>query len=88
MGRSIFDQFGLMVTLAFALPAMAAGVDLFLRGNRTWGSALLGIGILMVLMERYIDNPFNVGTSVAENLVDAAVKEPPEDDESTDSGRE
>jgi energy-converting hydrogenase Eha subunit A len=79
MGQSIFGQFSLLVTLAFALPAMAAGVDLFfVQGNTTWGGALIGIGILMILMEKYVDNPFNAGGLVGEAVVDAAVKEPDE----------
>ncbi|WP_256297853.1 DUF7533 family protein [Haloarchaeobius salinus] len=79
MGQTIFGQFSLLVTLAFALPAMAAGVDLFfVQGNTTWGGALIGIGILMILMERYVDNPFDAGSIVGETVVEAAVKEPDE----------
>ncbi|WP_435344469.1 DUF7533 family protein [Haloarchaeobius sp. HRN-SO-5] len=86
MGSSLFGQFGLMVTLVFALPAMAAGVDLFLSGTRTWGAALVGIGVLMVLIEKYVDNPFDVGSLVGDAVIDAAVKEP--DELEDDSGSE
>ena len=79
MGQSIFGQFSLLITLAFALPAMAAGVDLFfIQGNTTWGAALIGIGVLMILMEKYVDNPFDEGSIVGETVVEAAVKEPDE----------
>lgn len=82
MGQSIFGQFSLLVTLAFALPAMAAGVDLFfLQGNTTWGGALIGIGVLMILIEKYVDNPFSPGSIVGEAVVDAAVKEPDESED-------
>lgn len=83
MGQSIFGQFSLLVTLAFALPAMAAGADMFfVQGNTTWGAALIAIGVLMILMEKYVDNPLNPGSMVGDAVVEAAVKEPEDlDDE-------
>ncbi|WP_267641965.1 DUF7533 family protein [Haloarchaeobius amylolyticus] len=84
MGRSIIESVKLLAVLAFALPAIAAGLDMFfLRGETTMGAALVVIGVLMILVEKYIDSPFDLPGKLAGSVVETVVKEPEEIDEST-----
>ncbi|WP_435334830.1 DUF7533 family protein [Haloarchaeobius sp. TZWWS8] len=84
MGRSIIGQVKMLGVLAFALPAIAAGLDIFFREGNPWGAALVVIGIAMILVEKYIDTPFDLPEKVAGEAISAVVKEP-EDDSFGDS---
>ncbi|WP_435361324.1 DUF7533 family protein [Haloarchaeobius sp. DFWS5] len=82
MGRSIIESVQLLAVLAFALPAIIAGLDMFfLRGETTWGAALVVIGVLMILVEKYIDSPFDITGKATSGVVSAVVKEPDEGDD-------
>ncbi|WP_435316963.1 DUF7533 family protein [Haloarchaeobius sp. TZWSO28] len=83
MGRSIIESVKLLAVLVFALPAIAAGLDMvFLRGETTMGAALIVIGVLMILVEKYIDSPFDLPGKLTGAAVDTVIKEPEEIEES------
>ncbi|MFB6173349.1 MAG: hypothetical protein ABEI39_01770 [Halobacteriales archaeon] len=69
MAPGIIGTVRLAVVLAFAAPALAFGADRLLAGQPAVGVAFLALGGLMLLLERYLTNPFDPG-DVAEIVVD------------------
>lgn len=56
----IIETIQLAVVLAFAAPLMFFGVEWLLQG-RLLGTVFVFLGVVMLLLERYLTNPFDPG---------------------------
>jgi hypothetical protein len=80
MGRGILDLVGLAATLVFAIPVGLLGAQMLAGGQAVWGTALLGVAVLMVVVEEYVITLGDIPSLLAEETVER-VAEPPEENE-------
>lgn len=81
MARSIVEQLSLAAAVVVAAPIALAGLDMTLRGETTWGVALLGVSVLILLVEKHVTTPGSVPGLAAAKVASAVAKDPGEDAE-------
>lgn len=74
MAPGLIGTLQLAVALAFALPAMLFGLGRLAAGDPLLGAAFVGLGLLMLALERYLTNPFDPG-DVAEAATERLTRE-------------
>ena len=78
----IIDTIKLAGTLVLALPAAIAGLELVLiRGQPTFGIALIGLAVGLVVVQHWLTLPTDIPELLAKRLVGAVTKEPEPDPE-------
>ncbi len=73
-----------MVAVVIAAPIALAGVDMTLRGETTWGPALVGVSIMILLVEKYVTTPQDVPGLAVAKAVGFVAKDPEEDADASD----
>jgi hypothetical protein len=81
MARSLTEQFSFMAAVVVAAPIALAGLDMTLRGETTWGPALLGTSVMILLVEKYVTTPKDVPGTAAAKVVGAVAKDPEDVDD-------
>jgi len=78
----IIDTIKLAGTLVLALPAAIAGLELVLiRGQTTFGIALIGLAVGLVAIQHWLTLPTDIPELLAKRLVGVVTKEPEPDSE-------
>ncbi|MFA9417199.1 hypothetical protein [Natrinema sp. HArc-T2] len=78
----IIDTIKLAGTLVLALPAAIAGLELVLiRGQTTFGVALIGLAVGLVAIQHWLTLPTDIPELLAKRFVGAITKDPDPDSE-------
>jgi hypothetical protein len=67
---------GLAATLVVALPVGMAGLELFVEGDRLFGTALVAVAAFAVVVEERVLAPTDVPAAAAERVAGAVVRTP------------
>jgi hypothetical protein len=81
VARSILDTLTLALTVALAAPAVIAGTEAFLAGDRLLGGLLLGLAALMIAFEEFLVSPTDLPVVALQRVTGAVLKEPDEESE-------
>jgi len=81
MAESIPEFLSFAAAVVVAALVAFAGLDMTLRGDTTWGLALLGASALIILFEKYVTTPGDATGLAASKALGLVAKEPEDDDE-------
>lgn len=81
MADSIADLLSFATAVVVAAPIALAGLDMTLRGDTTWGVALLAVAAGVLLFEKYVTTPGDVPGMAVAKAVGLVAKDPEDDDE-------
>jgi hypothetical protein len=81
VARPILDTLTLALTVALAAPAVIAGTEAFLAGERVLGGLLFGLAALMIVFEEFLVSPTDLPVMALQRVTGAVLKEPDEESE-------